>query len=73
MRAVEQLRSIVGELQMADVQAAVHISSVLSTIDQEGNLLKGHFNERIVVVVEELLWWANALKVAREKTPDKKE
>lgn len=36
MRAVEQLRSIVGELQMADVQAAIHISSVLTTIDEDG-------------------------------------
>jgi len=69
MRAVEQLRSIVSELQMAPVQAAVHMSGVLSTLDEEGNLLKGHYNERVVTVMEELLWWADALKIAREKTP----
>lgn len=66
MRAVEQLRSITSELQMASIQPAVHMSGVLSTLDEQGNLLKGHFNERIPVVVEDLLWWAKALKTARD-------
>lgn len=64
-RAVEQLRSIVGELQMADMQAALHIATVLSTLDEEGNLLKGHYPERLKAMVDQFFWWADALKKAR--------
>ncbi len=67
IRAVEQLREITVELQMAPMRAAIHISHVLDTIDENGNLLKGHLNERVIEVVKELLWWADALKTAREK------
>lgn len=67
MRAVEQLRTIVGELQMADMQAAVHITNVLDTLSEEGHLLKGHYNERLQTVMEEFIWWLDALKMAREK------
>lgn len=67
IRAVEQLKQTVGELQMAPVHTAIHISYVLDTIDEGGNLLKGHYNERLANLIDELLWWANALKTAREK------
>lgn len=68
IRATEQLRENAIELQMAPMREAVHISHVLDTIDEQGNLLKGHYNERVVEVVKELLWWAEALKTARDKT-----
>ncbi len=67
IRAVEQLREITVELQMAPMQAAVHIGRVLDIIDDNGNLLKGHYNERLTVVIEQLLWWAEALNSARGK------
>lgn len=67
IRAVEQLRTITIELQMAPMQAAIHIGNVLQTIDENGKLLKGHYNERVAVIMEQLLWWAKALKTAREK------
>lgn len=69
IRAVEQLRQITIELQMAPMHAAVHVSHVLDTIDENGKLLKGKHNERVKVVVDELLWWAKALKTARDKNP----
>jgi NAD(P)H-dependent FMN reductase len=64
-RGIEQLRQNVIELQMAPMRAALHISNVLDVLDEEGNLLKGHSNEKLAVTVEELLWWAKALKNAR--------
>jgi NAD(P)H-dependent FMN reductase len=67
VRAVEQLRQNVIELQMAPIREAIHITYVLDTLDEEGNIQKGHFNERLVKLVDELLWWTNALKAAREK------
>lgn len=66
IRAVEQLRQNTIELQMAPMHAAVHISYVLDTLDESGKLLQGHYNERVVKMVEQLLWWAKALKVARD-------
>lgn len=67
IRSVEQLRLSTIELQMVPIREAVHISHVLDAIDGNGNLLKGHYNKRVVTVVEQLLWWAKALKDAREK------
>ncbi len=67
IRAVEQLRENTIELQMAPMHEAIHISYVLDTIDENGNLLKGHYNERLTKLMDELLWWAKALKTAREK------
>ncbi|MBI4079361.1 MAG: NAD(P)H-dependent oxidoreductase [Candidatus Levybacteria bacterium] len=46
IRAVEQLRLSCIELQMAPIREAVHISYVLDTIDEDGKLLRGHYNER---------------------------
>ncbi len=67
IRAVEQVRQIVVELQMAPMQEAVHIDHVLDTLNDNGMLLKGHYNERVVTMMEQLLWWAEALKTARGK------
>lgn len=66
IRAVEQLRSIVVELQMAPMQAAIHISHVMDAIDENGNLLKGHYGVRVPTIVAQLLWWTKVLKAARE-------
>lgn len=67
IRAVEQLRLNSIELDMHPMSQAIHISYVLDTIDEKGRLLKGHYNERLTNLMNELLWWANALKTAREK------
>lgn len=67
VRAVEQLRLNSIEFQMAPINQAIHITYVLDTVDENGKLLKGHFNERLKSQLEELLWWAKALKTAREE------
>lgn len=66
VRGVEQLRQNVIELQMAPLREAIHVTYVLDTIDEDGKLLQGHFNERLEKLMEELVWWANTLKTARE-------
>jgi NAD(P)H-dependent FMN reductase len=66
VRAVEQLRQNVIELQMAPLREAIHITYVLDTLTEDGKLLQGHYNERLVTLMEELLWWSSALKSARE-------
>lgn len=66
-RAVEQVRPITTELQMAPMQKAMHIAKVLDTIDENGNLLQGTYDKQLKGLVSQLLWWAEALKTAREK------
>lgn len=71
MRAIEQLRTITLELQMAPMHEALHITNVLDIMDEHGNLLQGHADKKLKSVVEELLWWANALKAARDRVNTK--
>lgn len=66
VRAVEQLRQIVTELQMAPMHKALHISHVLTTLDENGKLLNGSFDKQLPRMVDQLLWWTKALKKARE-------
>lgn len=66
MRAVEQLRLIAIELQMVPMQAAIHITSVLKALDENGNILTGHYNERLTIIMKQFLWWTKALKMARD-------
>jgi NAD(P)H-dependent FMN reductase len=70
-RAVEHLRGIVCELQMAPVRAAVHIGgSEFRAVHP--HMGKQPFTEISSVVepsgdemLNDLIWWANALKAAR--------
>ena len=70
-RAVEQLRLNAVELQMAPIRTAVHIQvPVYLAVLKEGKKL-GDFdflNQNARDMLDQLAWWTNALKVAREKT-----
>jgi len=68
-RAVEQLRLTSIELQMAPTRSGVHIGGA----DFVGMLMQGktfadmpHLDPTAVVMLDELAWWANALKAARD-------
>lgn len=70
-RAVEQLRTIAIELQMAPVMRAVHIGLEPSL----GVMLHGkalddypYLAESRTAMFDQLVWWGNALKGAREAT-----
>ncbi|PSJ60552.1 NADPH-dependent FMN reductase [Kumtagia ephedrae] len=68
-RAVEQLRLHAVELQMAPIRNAVHI--VWADMAQVMNGSKKleefeHLNQYAKAVLDELAWWATALKTARE-------
>jgi NAD(P)H-dependent FMN reductase len=70
-RAVEQLRLICVELQMAPTRSGVHIAGA----DFIGMLMQGktfadmpHLDPTAVTLLDELAWWTHALKAARETT-----
>lgn len=71
-RAVEQLRAIAVELQMAPVKSAVHILwpdylAVLQGAKQLSEL--DHLNLSATALLDDVVWWANALKAARQAEP----
>jgi len=67
-RAVEQLRLICIELQMAPTRTAVHIGmEPYLAVSQEGKVLSDFdfLGKSAVATLEELAWWTRTLKVGR--------
>jgi len=65
-RAVEQLRLVAIELRMAPIREAVYFSRVRDLFDENGEIKDESYRPRIEKFFAELLWYARALKVARE-------
>ncbi|QPC88393.1 FMN reductase [Mesorhizobium sp. NBSH29] len=67
-RAVQQLRVTAVELQMAPTRAAVHILWPDYAKVLEGTPLAemGHLNKTASDMLDQLVWWTKALKLARE-------
>lgn len=68
-RAVEQLRLNAIELQMAPIRNGVHIGlEPFLGVLQHGRTLESydHLNQARDAMFDQLVWWANALKNARE-------
>jgi NAD(P)H-dependent FMN reductase len=68
IRAVEQLRLVLIELQMVPIRASVHIPFIFNQFSEEG-LLKEETKEasNIELMINDLEWWANTLKLPREQ------
>jgi NAD(P)H-dependent FMN reductase len=69
-RAVEQLRQVAVELQMAPIRSAVHIQAPWFLRDESGALKEGAlegYDNSLKGTIEQLVWWGNALKEARTK------
>jgi NAD(P)H-dependent FMN reductase len=68
-RAVEQLRLVATELQMAPVRHAVHIGMVeFLGIWQQGKRFEDfpHLAQAADGMLDDMAWWAKALRSARE-------
>ena len=66
VRMVEQLRLVAIELHMVPIQNAVYFSNAGKLFDEQGNITDDSYAERMQNFFEELLWYAKALKTARE-------
>ena len=69
-RAVEQLRLVALELQMAPVRSAVHVGMIeFLGIWQQGKSFDDfpHLAQAAAAMFDDLAWWTHALKAAREK------
>lgn len=69
-RAVEHLRNIAVELQMVPTRPGVHIQGAdFFAVWQQGKSLSEltHLEPGVKTMLDDLSWWATALKTAREK------
>jgi NAD(P)H-dependent FMN reductase len=68
-RAIEQLRLHAVEMQMAPTRAGVHILMAdFMAVLQQGKKLEefDHLNQSATAMLNQLAWWAKALKTARD-------
>jgi len=68
-RAVEHLRHILAELQVATIKPAVHIGRTeMLGLLREGKTLADfpYLADMVPPVLDDLIWWANALRAARD-------
>jgi NAD(P)H-dependent FMN reductase len=69
-RAIEHLRGIVAELHMASMRTAVHIQGGdFMAVRQDKQKLADlpHLQQAASEMLDQLAWWGEALKAAREK------
>ncbi len=71
-RAVEQLRGVAVELQMAPIRFAVHVPREIffATVKESAPIDPAHFaplEQAAAAMRDDLVWWASALRDARTK------
>lgn len=69
IRMVEQLRLIAIEFQMVPLRTAVYFSNIHALFDAEGKITDGSYKDKVTGLFGEVLWYAKALKSAREVSP----
>ncbi len=65
VRAVEQLRQVVVELEMVPIREAVLISGIRGAFDEKGNIKDESFDHRLETVADKLVLWAKSLMKIR--------
>jgi len=64
-RAVQQLRQVVIELQMAPLREEVNIPFVGRALDERGDPKDEVPKKRLVTLLDDLTWWSKTLKAGR--------
>src|SRR3989338_2620706 len=70
-RAVEQLREVAVELQMAPIRSAVHIQAPWTLLGEDGSLKEralDSYEKSAEGMLKQLLWWAEILREGRERS-----
>lgn len=67
VRVVEQLRLVSIEFQMVPIREALYFSMVQNLFDETGKIKDESYINRVNKFLDELVWYAKALKTAREK------
>ncbi|MEO3930624.1 NAD(P)H-dependent oxidoreductase [Micromonosporaceae bacterium B7E4] len=70
LRAVEQLRQVFAELHAVTVRETVSFHMAPAQFDEDGQPHQPEaVNTAVKTLMEQLLWWAQALRTARATTP----
>jgi NAD(P)H-dependent FMN reductase len=65
-RAIEQLREVAIEAQLAPIRNAVHLTNFWGLLDASGTMNFSSFEGAGDGMLDQLAWWTKALKVARD-------
>jgi len=66
-RCVEQLRLVIAELHMVSIREALYFSGVRQLFDDKGTIKDNAYYARVKTFLDELIWYAQALKKAKEE------
>ena len=66
VRSAVQMRAITGELGMPSIPSIFAVSKVQDSFDESGNDLTGDYDRRIGKFLDELEWYAKAMKYGRD-------
>jgi NAD(P)H-dependent FMN reductase len=66
VRAVQQLRQVAIELQMAPIRDEVNLPFIGRALDAEGTPVDPFQHKRLDTMLTELTWWALTLKAGRD-------
>ena len=70
LRAVEQLRQVFAELHAVTVRNTVSLHGVWARLAEDGTLIDPDGSEKAArAMLDQLAWWARALRQARNQTP----
>jgi NAD(P)H-dependent FMN reductase len=69
VRAVEQLKAVLIELQAVPIRESVYFSDAGSIFDEAGRVAREEFVRRIDYLLAELVWYARTLRWGRENVP----
>ena len=67
VRAVEQLRLVAIELQLAPIRDEVNLPFAHRALDEHGVPVEPSHGKRLEAMLGELSWWSQALKAARTR------
>ncbi|MFF0383308.1 NADPH-dependent FMN reductase [Streptomyces sp. NPDC004286] len=68
-RAVEHLRPVFAELHAVTVRDVVGLNMAWEQFDEDGQMTNEGASVAAKALFNQLVWWGNALRDAREKTP----
>jgi NAD(P)H-dependent FMN reductase len=66
-RMVEQLRLVCIEFRMVPIREALYFPVIQDLFDESGNIKDPDYSSRVKVFLNELVWYAKALKKSREE------
>lgn len=66
VRAVEQLRLVFIEFHAVPIREAVYFRNVADLFDEQGKIKDQGYEKLAKTFLEELIWFANALKTAKD-------